>query len=113
MVLRGGENIFPREIEEFLYAMPEIADVQVIGVPDEKYGEELMAWVKLRPGATLTADDLRAFCRGKIATYKIPRYVKFVDEFPMTVTGKIQKYRMRELAIVELGLQRAAAIETA
>jgi len=113
MVLRGGENIFPREIEEFLYAMPEIADVQVIGVPDEKYGEDLMAWVKLRPGATLGADDLRAFCRGKIATYKIPRYVKLVDEFPMTVTGKIQKYKMRELAIVELGLQKAAAIETA
>jgi len=113
MVLRGGENIFPREVEEFLYTVPGISDVQVIGVPDEKYGEELMAWVKLRPGATLTGDDIRAYCRGKVATYKIPRYFKFVDGFPMTVTGKIQKFKMRETAIQELGLQKAASIKTA
>jgi fatty-acyl-CoA synthase len=113
MVLRGGENVYPREVEEFLFTRPEIADVQVIGVPDEKYGEELMAWVKLRPGAALTGEALRAYCHGKIATYKIPRYWKFVDGFPMTVTGKVQKYRMREAAIEELGLQRAAAIRTA
>ncbi|HET6411435.1 MAG TPA: AMP-binding protein [Anaeromyxobacter sp.] len=113
MVLRGGENIFPREVEEFLYTVPGISDVQVIGVPDAKYGEELMAWVKLRPGATLTGEEIRAFCKGKIATYKIPRYYKFVDGFPMTVTGKVQKYKMREAAIQELGLQAAAAIETA
>jgi fatty-acyl-CoA synthase len=113
MVLRGGENIFPREVEEFLYTVPGIADVQVIGVPDAKYGEELMAWVKLRPGASLTGEEIRGFCKGKIATYKIPRYYKFVDGFPMTVSGKVQKYKMREAAIQELGLQAAAAIRTA
>jgi fatty-acyl-CoA synthase len=113
MVLRGGENIFPREVEEFLYSHPGIADVQVVGVPDVKYGEELMAWVKLRPGFSPTGEELRAFCKGKIATYKIPRYWKFVDGFPMTVTGKVQKYKMREAAIEELGLQQAAAIRTA
>jgi len=113
MVLRGGENIFPREVEEFLYTVPGIADVQVIGVPDAKYGEELMAWVKLRAGVTLTGDQIRAFCKGKIATYKIPRYYKFVDGFPMTVSGKVQKYKMREAAIEELGLHAAAAIKTA
>jgi len=113
MVLRGGENIFPREVEEFLFTVSEIADVQVIGVPDEKYGEELMAWVKLRAGAEISAEKLRAFCKGKIATYKIPRYWKFVEAFPMTVTGKVQKYKMREVAIEELGLQKAASIKTA
>jgi fatty-acyl-CoA synthase len=113
MVLRGGENIFPREVEEFLYTVPGIADVQVIGVPDVKYGEELMAWVKLRAGATLTGEEIRAYCKGKIATYKIPRYYKFVDGFPMTVSGKIQKYKMREAAIQELGLQAAASVKTA
>ena len=113
MVLRGGENVYPREVEEFLYTRPEVADVQVIGVPDLKYGEELMAWVKLRPGASVTGDELRAFCKGKIATYKIPRYWKFVDAFPMTVTGKVQKYKMREQAITELGLEAAARVRTA
>jgi fatty-acyl-CoA synthase len=113
MVLRGGENVFPREVEEFLYAMPGVSDVQVIGVPDAKYGEELMAWVKLRPGVALTGEEIRAYCKGKIATYKIPRYYKFVDGFPMTVTGKVQKFKMRQVAIEELGLQKAAAIETA
>jgi len=113
MVIRGGENVYPREIEEFLYTHPQIADVQVIGVPDERYGEELMAWVIPRPGETLTEDDVRDFCRGQIAHFKIPRYVKFVDSFPMTVTGKVQKFKMREVAIEELGLERAAAIATA
>lgn len=113
MVIRGGENVYPREIEEFLYTHPAVEDVQVIGVPDAKYGEELMAWVKLRPGATATPDELREFCRGKIAHYKIPRYVKLVDEFPMTVTGKVRKVEMRESSIAELGLHDAAGTETA
>ncbi len=113
MVIRGGENIYPREIEEFLYTHPQVADVQVIGVPDVRYGEELMAWVIQRPGAGLTEEAVREFCEGKIARYKIPRYVKFVDSFPMTVTGKVQKFKMRETAIEELGLDEAAAVATA
>ncbi|HEX4011310.1 MAG TPA: AMP-binding protein [Solirubrobacteraceae bacterium] len=113
MVIRGGENLYPREIEEFLYRHPDIADVQVIGVPDERYGEELMAWVIPRGQATLDADGLRAFCEGKIAHQKIPRYVKLVDAFPMTVTGKVQKYKMREQAIEELGLEASAKVQTA
>ena len=104
MVIRGGENVYPREIEEFLYRHPKIQDVQVFGVPDERYGEELCAWVKLRDGESLGAEEIRAFCQGQIAHYKIPRYVKFVDSFPMTVTGKIQKFAMREQMIRELGL---------
>jgi fatty-acyl-CoA synthase len=104
MIIRGGENIYPREIEEFLYTYDKIADVQVIGVPDRKYGEEVCAWIRLREGQQATADDIREYCRGKIARYKIPRYVRFVGEFPMTVTGKIQKFRMREEMIRELGL---------
>jgi fatty-acyl-CoA synthase len=113
MVIRGGENLYPREIEEFLYTHPDIADVQVIGVPDERYGEELMAWIIPRTGATVTEDDVRSFCRGQIAHHKIPRYVKFVDGFPMTVTGKVQKFKMREVAVDELRLEQAAAIATA
>jgi fatty-acyl-CoA synthase len=113
MVIRGGENVYPREVEEFLYAHPAIEDVQVIGVPDEKYGEELCAWVKLHPGAELTADGLRAFCSGKIAHYKVPRYVRFTHEFPMTVTGKVQKFKMRETSVAELGLQAASRTPTA
>ncbi len=116
MIIRGGENIYPREIEEFLYTHPQIADVQVIGVPDERFGEEVMAWVQLRPdadAAAITTDSIRDYCRGRIAHYKIPRYVKFTDGFPMTVTGKIQKFRMRELAVEELGLEAAAGVETA
>jgi fatty-acyl-CoA synthase len=105
MVIRGGENVYPREIEEFLYRHPKIQDVQVIGVPDRRYGEELCAWVRLRPGEVASADEIRAFCEGRIAHYKIPRYVKFVDGFPMTVTGKIQKFVMREETIAELGLE--------
>ena len=113
MIIRGGENIYPREIEEFLYTHPKVADLQVIGVPDPSYGEEVMAWIMLKPGQSATEDEIRGFCRGKIAHYKIPRYVKFVSEFPMTVTGKIQKFRMREVAIEELGLKGAAQAETA
>ena len=113
MVIRGGENIYPREIEEFLYTHPAVADVQVIGVPDERYGEEICAWVRLKEGAEASGEDLRIYCKGKIATYKIPRYVLVVDEFPMTVTGKVQKFRMREFSIRELGLEKAASATTA
>lgn len=105
MIIRGGENIYPRELEEFFYTHPAISDVQVIGVPDQKYGEEVMAWVKTHEGKTLTEDELRAFCKGKIAHYKIPRYFKFTQDFPMTVTGKIQKFKMRDVSIEELGLR--------
>jgi fatty-acyl-CoA synthase len=104
MVIRGGENVYPREIEEFLYRHPKIQDVQVFGVPDQRYGEELCAWVRLRDGETASIEDIRGFCDGQIAHYKIPRYVKFVDAFPMTVTGKIQKFAMREEMIRDLGL---------
>ncbi|MGY2052314.1 AMP-binding protein [Methylobacterium sp. JK268] len=105
LVIRGGENVYPREVEEFLYRHPAIQEVQVFGVPDPRYGEELCAWVKLRPGAELTAEDLRAHCTGQIAHQKIPRYVEFVDAFPMTVTGKMQKYLMREAMVEKLGLR--------
>ena len=108
MIIRGGENVYPREIEEYLYRHPDVVEVQVIGVPDARYGEEIMAWVQLRDGASLDAEDIKEFCRGQIAHYKIPRYVKFTDEFPMTITGKIQKYLMREQSVEELGLGEAA-----
>ncbi len=104
MIIRGGENIYPKEVEEFLHTHPGVADVQVIGIPSAKYGEEVMAWVKPRLGATLTAVLLDDYCRGRISTFKVPRYWKIVDSFPLTVTGKVQKFRMRELAIAELGL---------
>jgi fatty-acyl-CoA synthase len=105
MVIRGGENVYPREVEEFLYTHPDILDAQVIGVPDEKYGEEIMAWIRMRPAAEpLTADSLRAYCAGQLAHYKIPRYVHIVDEFPMTVTGKVRKVEMRARAVEILGL---------
>jgi fatty-acyl-CoA synthase len=113
MIIRGGENVYPREIEEFLYTHPAVSDVQVIGVPDVKYGEEVCAWVRLREGHSTTIDEIRDFCRGQIASYKIPRYVRFTTEFPMTVTGKIQKFRMREISIAELGLGEAAGTQTA
>ncbi|HYZ82685.1 MAG TPA: AMP-binding protein [Solirubrobacteraceae bacterium] len=113
MVIRGGENVYPREVEEFLYGHPEIADVQVIGVPDSRYGEELMAWIIPRGDAVLDAEAVRTFCQGRIAHYKIPRYVKLVDAFPMTVTGKVQKFKMREQAIHELGLSGTAAVGSA
>jgi fatty-acyl-CoA synthase len=114
MVIRGGENIYPREIEEFLYTHPDVLDAQVIGVPDAKYGEELCAWVKLRDGAErLTAEALREFAGGRLAHYKIPRYVLVVDEFPMTVTGKIRKVEMRERSVDLLDLSAAAAVRNA
>src|SRR5271168_1397602 len=107
LVIRGGENLYPREIEEFLYRHPKIQDVQIFGVADHRYGEELCAWVRIRPGETLTADEVRGFCQGQIAHNKIPRYVEFVDEFPMTVTGKVQKFLMREAVEAKLGLKAA------
>ena len=107
MIIRGGENVYPREIEEFLYRHPKIQDVQVFGVPDPKYGEEIAAWIKPRPGETLTAADVTTFCAGQIAHYKVPRHIKVVDEFPMTVTGKVQKYLMRERMAAELGVREA------
>jgi fatty-acyl-CoA synthase len=114
MVIRGGENVYPREVEEFLFAHPDIVEAQVIGVPDERYGEELMAWVRLRPGVEpLTTEALRAFCAGKLAHYKVPRYLKLVDSFPMTVTGKVRKIEMREVSVTELGLESAAAVRNA
>jgi fatty-acyl-CoA synthase len=113
MVIRGGENVYPREIEEFLYRHPAVSDVQVIGVPDAKYGEELCAWVVRKPGSSADAESIRDFCKGQIAHYKVPRYIRFVDAFPMTVTGKIQKFKMRETSISELGLQAASQTRTA
>ncbi len=104
MIIRGGENIYPREIEEFYYTHPKVADIQVIGVPDHRYGEQVMAWIRLKPGESATEEEMRDFARNQIAHYKIPHYVKFVDEFPMTVTGKVQKYVMREMAVQELHL---------
>lgn len=105
MIVRGGENVYPREIEEYLMNHDSIEDVQVTGVPDPKFGEEIIAWVSLKSGAKMNEDDIKAFCKGKIAHYKVPRYIKFTDEFPMTVTGKIQKYKMRQVSIAELGLE--------
>ena len=113
MIIRGGENIYPREIEEFLYTHPKINEVQVIGVPDVKYGEEVCAWVRLRDGQTATAEEIRHYCDGQIARYKIPTYIRFTTEFPTTVTGKIQKFKMREISIAELGLEQASQTKTA
>jgi fatty-acyl-CoA synthase len=107
MVVRGGENIYPREIEEFLHTIPEVCDAQVIGVPSEKYGEEVMAWIKLRAGVSMSAERLRGMCEGRISTFKIPRHWKFVDAFPMTVTGKVQKFRMREIAMEDVATEEA------
>jgi fatty-acyl-CoA synthase len=113
MIIRGGENVYPREVEEFLYTHPAVEDVQVIGVPDARYGEELCAWVRLRPGHDLTEDDLKSYCAGRIAHFKVPRYVRFTDEFPMTVTGKVQKFKMREVSTAELGLETIAGTPVA
>jgi fatty-acyl-CoA synthase len=113
MIIRGGENVYPREIEEYLYTHPNIVDAQVIGVPDEKYGEQVMAWVQVKPGSTLTEEDVKEFCRGHIAHFKVPAYVAFIDDYPMTVTGKIQKFKLREMAIESLGLESAAETVTA
>jgi fatty-acyl-CoA synthase len=113
LIIRGGENVYPREIEEFLYTHPAIAEAQVVGLPDAKYGEEVSAWIRLKPGALLTADEVRRFCRERIAHFKVPRYVEFVSEYPTTVTGKIQKYRLREIGIERFDLHKAAQIKTA
>ena len=113
MIIRGGENVYPREVEEFLYTHPDVVEVQVIGVPDARYGEEIMAWIQLREGADTTAAEIKDFCRGTIAHYKVPRYIKFTDAFPMTITGKIQKFKMREQSISELGLEDAAGMRSA
>jgi fatty-acyl-CoA synthase len=113
MIIRGGENIYPRDVEEFLYSCPGISAVQVVGVPDRKYGEQVVAWVKVEEGSSLTDDGIRAFCKDKIADFKIPRYIKIVNEFPLTVTGKVQKFKIREQMIKELGLESEAKIQTA
>ncbi|MEA2002963.1 MAG: AMP-binding protein [Actinomycetota bacterium] len=113
MIIRGGENVYPREIEEFLYTHPDVVDAQVIGVPDIKFGEEIMAWIVRREESELTTEELTDFCRGQIAHFKVPRYMRFVDEFPMTVTGKVQKFKMREVAIDDLGLEDANVVENA
>ena len=113
MIIRGGENVYPREVEEFLYTHPKVADVQVVGLPDEKLGESVAAWIKLKAGETATEDDIREFCRGQIAHFKIPQYIRFVDAFPMTVTGKIQKFIIRQTEIKERHLEKVAEIQTA
>jgi fatty-acyl-CoA synthase len=113
LIIRGGENIYPREVEEFLYTHPKVGDVQVVGLPDAKLGETVAAWIRLKPGESATEGEISAYCCGKIAHFKIPQYIRLVDEFPMTVTGKIQKYRIREIEIERRGLQQAARIETA
>ena len=111
MIIRGGENIYPREIEEFLHTHEKVSDAQVIGVPDHKYGEEVCAWIRLHEGVTATAEEFREFCRGQIATYKIPRYIRFTTEFPMTVTGKVQKFKMREVSVAELSVARGPDVK--
>ena len=113
MVIRGGENIYPREIEEFFYTHPKVADVQVFGVPDAKFGEALSAWIRLRSGESATEEEMREYCRSRISYFKVPAYIRFVDSFPMTVTGKIQKFKMREMEIETWNLGAAASIETA
>ena len=113
MIIRGGENVYPREIEEYLYTHPDIVDAQVIGVPDEKYGEQVMAWIQVKPGSNLTEEDVKEFCRSHIAHFKVPAHVAFVDDYPMTVTGKIQKFKLREMAIESLGLEGVAETVTA
>jgi fatty-acyl-CoA synthase len=112
MIIRGGENIYPREIEEFLYTHPKIADVQVVGLPDRKRGEVVLAWIRLKAGEQATAEEVREFCCGRIAHFKVPEHIRFVDAFPMTVTGKIQKYRIRQMEIEERGLA-GEMVETA
>jgi fatty-acyl-CoA synthase len=113
MIIRGGENVYPREVEEFLYTHPKVAEVQVVGVPDERLGEVVLAWIRLKPGETSTEEEIRGFCEGKIAYFKIPQHIRFVDQFPMTVTGKIQKFKIRELETRQLGLEKVAKRETA
>ncbi|MEQ8497569.1 MAG: AMP-binding protein, partial [Gammaproteobacteria bacterium] len=107
MIIRGGENVYPREIEEYLYRHPKIQDVAVFGVPDQRFGEAVAAWVRLREGVEASEDELREFCKGQIAHYKVPAYIRFVEDFPMTVTGKIQKFAMRDAMAAELGIEDA------
>jgi fatty-acyl-CoA synthase len=113
MIIRGGENVYPREVEEFLYAHPKVAEVQVVGIPDERLGEVVVAWIRLKAEETSTEEEIRKSCEGKIAYFKIPQYVRFVEQFPMTVTGKIQKFRIREIETEERGLEKVAKLETA
>lgn len=113
MIIRGGENIYPREVEEFLYSHPKIADVQVVGLPDARLGETVLAWIRLKPGESAGEEEIREFCKSKIAHFKVPQFIRFVDEFPVTVTGKIQKFRIREIEIEARGLQQVSRIETA
>ncbi|HKB37893.1 MAG TPA: hypothetical protein VKD72_15705, partial [Gemmataceae bacterium] len=113
MIIRGGENIYPREVEAVLHAHAAVNDVQVIGVPSRRYGEEVMAWVRLHAGSSATHEELRAWCQARLAAFKVPRYWQFVDAFPMTVTGKVQKFRLREMAIELLDLHSAAEEKTA
>ena len=113
MIIRGGENIYPREIEEFLHRHPDIADVYVVGLPDERLGERVLAWIEAREGSALTEDGVKDFCRGQIAHFKIPEFIRFVDEFPMTVTGKVQKFVIREREVKLRGLEDAERVETA
>jgi fatty-acyl-CoA synthase len=108
VVIRGGEKIFPREVEDFLYGYDKIDQIEVFGVPDERYGEQVAAWIRLRAGASADADEIRRYCEGRLAHFKIPRYIKFVDEFPLTVTGKVQKFIMREVMAKELGVAKDA-----
>ncbi|MBZ5724406.1 MAG: AMP-binding protein [Acidobacteriia bacterium] len=113
MIIRGGENIYPREIEEFLYSHPKISDVQIVGLPDERLGETVLAWIRLKPGETADEEEIRAFCRARLAHYKVPQHIRFVDAFPMTLSGKVQKYRIRQHEIAERGLEKSAGAETA
>ena len=113
MIIRGGENVYPREVEEFLYTHPKIADVQVVGLPDVRLGEAVLAWIRLKPGEQASEDEVREFCKGKIAHFKVPQYVRFVDAFPMTLSGKVQKFKIREWEIRERGLEQVANIQTA
>jgi fatty-acyl-CoA synthase len=113
MIIRGGENIYPKEIEEFIYTHPKVSDVQVIGVPDEAMGEEIMACIILKEGESMSVDEMRQYVLDHMAKHKVPKYIEFVDGFPMNDAGKIQKYKMREQAIAKLGLQKAASVETA
>jgi fatty-acyl-CoA synthase len=113
MIIRGGENIYPREVEEFLYTHPKIVEVQITGLPNERFGEIVLAWIRLKPGETATAEEIRGFCEGEIAKFKIPESIRFVDSFPTTLSGKIQKFRMREIEIQQQGLENVARSKTA
>ncbi|MFY9843976.1 MAG: hypothetical protein WA718_19300 [Terriglobales bacterium] len=113
MIIRGGENVYPREVEEFLYTHPKVSEVQVVGIPHERLGEVVLAWIRLKTGESATEDEIREFCEGQIAYFKIPEHIRFVDSFPMTVTGKVQKFKIREFETKERGLERLAKRETA